>query len=138
MKECYKYYKMLSKEMDQWLKQSVRMDGPGPNGGGEDEANYALAWFPHYLITRSPKVKDRFEDLLNYLAGWVERECLHGYEPEAESLPGSAKKGLLAEAQAWGTNPVDASIASATARRYLRPRIVGGCSASWPRTARSR
>ncbi len=89
LKECYRYYKMLSKEMDQWLNQSVRMDGPGPNGGGEDEANYALAWFPHYLITRSSKVRDRFEHLLDYLAGWVERECLHGYEMEAEAHHGT-------------------------------------------------
>ena len=28
----------------------------------------------------------------------------HGYEPEAESLPGSPKKGLLEEVQAWGAN----------------------------------
>jgi hypothetical protein len=89
MKECYKYYKALRNEMDQWLKQSMRMDGPGPHGGGEDEANYALAWFPHYLVTRSPKVKEHFQNLLDYLAGWVERECLHGYEPEAEAHHGT-------------------------------------------------
>ncbi|MBD3180783.1 hypothetical protein GF312_00725 [Candidatus Poribacteria bacterium] len=88
-KECYKYYKMLRKEMDNWLAQSMRMDGPGPNGGGEDEANYALAWLPHYLITRNPKVKEHFENLLDCLAGWVERECLHGYEPEAEAHHGT-------------------------------------------------
>jgi len=28
----------------------------------------------------------------------------HGYEPEAESLPGSPRKGLLAEAQTWGAD----------------------------------
>ena len=75
--------------MDRWLGQSMRMDGPGPNGGGEDEANYALAWFPHYLATGNPKVKKQFQHLLDYLAGWVERECLHGYEPEAEAHHGT-------------------------------------------------
>lgn len=84
LKECYKYYKMLRDEMDRWLAQSMRMDGPGPNEGGEDEANYSLAWLPHYLVTGNPKVVERFQHLLDYLAGWVERECLHGYEPEAE------------------------------------------------------
>jgi len=89
LKECHKYYKMLRDEMDNWLKQSIRMDGPGPNGGGEDESNYALAWFPHYLATGSPRVKEHFQHLLDYLAGWVERECLHGYEPEAEAHHGT-------------------------------------------------
>ncbi len=89
LKECHKYCKMLRDEMDNWLKQSMRMDGPGPNGGGEDEANYALAWFPHYLVTGDPKVKKHFRNLLDCLAGWVERECLHGYEPEAEAHHGT-------------------------------------------------
>ena len=89
LKECHKYYRMLRDEMDRWLAQSMRMDGPGPNGGGEDEANYALAWFPHYLVTGNPKVMKHFEHLLDYLAGWVERECLHGYEPEAEAHHGT-------------------------------------------------
>ena len=89
LQECYKYYKNLSGEMDRWLGQSMRMDGPGPNGGGEDEANYALAWFPHYLVTGNPKVIDLFQHLLDYLAGWVEREGLHGYEPKAEAHHGT-------------------------------------------------
>ncbi|MFC1717258.1 hypothetical protein ACFL6S_26595 [Candidatus Poribacteria bacterium] len=80
-KECYRYYKMLRDEMDRWLEQSMRMDGPGPNGGGEDEANYALAWFPHYLVTGNQRVVEQFQHLLDYLAGWIERECLHGFSP---------------------------------------------------------
>jgi hypothetical protein len=89
LKECQKYCKMLRDEMDRWLSHSMRMDGPGPHGGGEDEANYALAWFPHYLVTGNPKVEKHFQHLLDCLAGWVERECLHGYEPEAEAHHGT-------------------------------------------------
>ena len=89
LQECYGCYKTLRDEMDRWLAQSMRMDGPGPHGGGEDEANYALAWFPHYLITGNPKVIDLFQHLIDCLAGWVEREGLHGYEPEAEAHHGT-------------------------------------------------
>ena len=42
VRQCYAYYSDLRREMDQWLKQSVRLDPPGPNQGGEDEANYAF------------------------------------------------------------------------------------------------
>ena len=44
--ECYNAYSKLRTEMGRWLKQSMLLDPPGPNDGGEDEANYALAWFP--------------------------------------------------------------------------------------------
>ncbi len=47
--------------MDAWLDQSRRMDPPSRHGGGEDEANYSLAWFPHYLVTKSKSVKEHFE-----------------------------------------------------------------------------
>ena len=67
----------------------MRSDGPGPNGGGEDEANYALAWFPHYLVTADPAVAEWFRSLLGALAGWVAKECYHGYEPEAEAHHGT-------------------------------------------------
>ncbi|MBI1929699.1 hypothetical protein HYR99_36305, partial [Candidatus Poribacteria bacterium] len=93
IQECYKYYRNLREEMDRWLKQSMRLDPPGPNGGGEDEANYALAWFPHYLVTGNQTVLQHFKHLKSALAGWVKRECLHGYEPEAEDPyndPGAA------------------------------------------------
>ena len=89
VQECYRYYIDLREEMNQWLKQSMALDPPGPNGGGEDEANYALAWFPHYLVTGDKTVLKHFGALKSALAGWVEREGLHGYEPEAEAHHGT-------------------------------------------------
>ena len=89
MKSCFEYYRALRKEMDAWLDQSRRMDPPSKHGGGEDEANYSLAWFPHYLITWNEGVREHFEHLRDMLAGWVERDCLHGYEPEAEAHHGT-------------------------------------------------
>ena len=86
---CYSGYAALRAELSQWLAQSVRYDGPGPNGGGEDEANYALAWFPHYLVTDEQAIADRFRDLLAALADWVATQCHHGYEPEAEAHHGT-------------------------------------------------
>ena len=65
------------------------MDPPSRHGGGEDEANYSLTWFPHYLITGSETAKAHFEYLRDLLGGWVERECMHGYEPEAEAHHGT-------------------------------------------------
>ena len=88
IQESYSAYTALRTEMDQWLQQSRRLDPPGPNDGGEDEANYALAWFPHYLVTGDQAVLRHFEALKAALKGWVERECLHGYEPEAEAHHG--------------------------------------------------
>lgn len=87
--ETYQHYRALREEMDHWLAQSVSMDPSGRNGGGEDEANYALAWVPHYLVTGSETVKYHFEYLRDMLAGWVERECKHGYEPRAEAHHGT-------------------------------------------------
>jgi hypothetical protein len=75
--------------MDAWLKQTVRLDPPGAQGGGEDEANYALAWFPHYLVTGSELARAHFESLLDLLEGWVQRDCFHGYELEAEAHHGT-------------------------------------------------
>ena len=89
LQECYKYYIDLRGEMDRWLNQSMVLDPPGPNGGGEDEANYTLAWFPHYLVTGDKTVLKHFGGLKSALAGWIERECLHGYEPEAEAHHGT-------------------------------------------------
>jgi len=89
MKECYVYYRQLREELDRWLSQSVRMDIPGPNQGGEDEANYSLAWFPHYLVTKNESVAERFRSLLEDLDNWVKTDCLHGYEPEAEAHHGT-------------------------------------------------
>ena len=86
---CYAGYAALRSELSQWLEQSTRTDGPGPNGGGEDEANYALAWFPHYLVTGDPAIAERFRTLLAALADWVAAQCHHGYEPEAEAHHGT-------------------------------------------------
>lgn len=84
LKNCFEHYQELRLEMDRWLDQSRRMDPPSHQGGGEDEANYSLSWFPHYLITGSKGVRTHFHCLLDQLSGWVNRDCLHGYEPEAE------------------------------------------------------
>lgn len=89
LQACLVAHSALRTEMSAWLAQSVRNDGPGPNGGGEDEANYALAWFGHYLVTREPAIADRFRELLAALAAWVETSCFHGYEPEAEAHHGT-------------------------------------------------
>ena len=86
--ECYEAYTTLRTEMGRWLKQSMLLDPPGPNDGGEDEANYALAWFPHYLITGDATVLQHFEALKAALLGWVKRDCVHGYEPKAEAHHG--------------------------------------------------
>jgi hypothetical protein len=75
--------------MESWIDQSRRMDPPSRHGGGEDEANYALAWFPHYLVTQSDTVREHFVELRDQLSGWVERECHHGYETEAEAHHGT-------------------------------------------------
>ena len=85
---CYVEYTKLRNEMGRWLKQSMLLDPPGPNDGGEDEANYALAWFPHYLITGDTAVLQHFETLKAALLGWVKRDCVHGYEPKAEAHHG--------------------------------------------------
>ena len=89
LQACFAGYSALRAELSDWLAQSLRCDGPGPNGGGEDEANYALAWFPHYLVTREPAITERFRDLLAALAAWVDTSCFHGYEPEAEAHHGT-------------------------------------------------
>ncbi len=83
-RECHHHSLKLRQEMDSWIHQSRRMDPPSRHGGGEDEANYVLAWFPHYLVTQSEAVREHFFDLRDLLSGWIERECHHGYETEAE------------------------------------------------------
>ena len=88
IRECYTGYTTLRNEMGRWLKQSMLLDPPGPNDGGEDEANYALAWFPHYLITGDTAVLKHFDMLKAALLGWVKRDCVHGYEPKAEAHHG--------------------------------------------------
>ena len=89
IESAYQHYKNLRHEMKNWLKQSIWMDPPGRNQGGEDEANYALSWFDHYAITHDPTVLEHFYHLRTALLNWVQRECYHGYEPEAEAHHGT-------------------------------------------------
>ena len=89
IQETFEHSRNLRKEMEAWIKQSRQMDPPSRHGGGEDEANYALAWFPHYLVTGSSDVREHFTELRDLLSGWVERECHHGYETEAEAHHGT-------------------------------------------------
>lgn len=79
----------LRADLSRWLDQSRLLDGPYRNQGGEDEANYSLTWFSHYLITNDDAILDRFRSLLADLAGWVASDCEHGYEPEAEAHHGT-------------------------------------------------
>lgn len=65
------------------------MDGPHRNHGGEDEANYALTWFPHYLVTGEEAIIERFRSLLADLLTWVRTDGHHGYEQEAEAHHGT-------------------------------------------------
>lgn len=88
LNDCFEAYSSLRTAMRRWLQQSMMLDPPGPNDGGEDEANYALAWFPHYLITGDSNVLEHFDTLKDALAGWVERDCFHGYEKKAEAHHG--------------------------------------------------
>ncbi len=108
MTACHAAFLGLRQEMSRWLGQSRRVDGPGPNGGGEDEANYSLAWFPHYLVTGEAGVPEHFRELLDALAGWVDRECHQGYEAEAEAHHGT-EPFLLFLPRYLGLFPEDAT-----------------------------
>ena len=88
LQDCFDAVTSLRKEMDAWAEQTGRLDPPGQQGGGEDEANYALSFFPHYLVTGNPLCRELFDGLLEELSGWVDGECVHGYEPVAEAHHG--------------------------------------------------
>ncbi|MBI3948067.1 MAG: hypothetical protein HY321_19275 [Armatimonadetes bacterium] len=107
MESVYPHYCRLREEMERWLAQSIRLDPPA-QGGGEDEANYALAWFPHRLVTGSEKVRGHLEGLLGLLAEWVRRDGVHGYEPEAEAHHGT-EPFLLFLPRYTGLFPEDAA-----------------------------
>ncbi|MBT5055099.1 MAG: hypothetical protein HOM68_01045 [Gemmatimonadetes bacterium] len=79
----------LRTDLSRWLEQSSLMDGPHRNHGGEDEANYALTWFPHYLVTGDAAIIERFESLLADLLTWVRTDGYHGYERSAEAHHGT-------------------------------------------------
>ena len=87
--QTYAHYVALRRELSLWVEQSIRRDGPDKNQGGEDEANFALAFFPHYLVSGDERIAVRFRALANDLKAWVRAECLHGYEPEAEAHHGT-------------------------------------------------
>jgi hypothetical protein len=89
LSQTFQHYSTLRRELTLWLEQSAQRDGPDRHQGGEDEANYALSWFPHYLVTREPAVAERFGALLADLKNWVDSQCLHGYEAEAEAHHGT-------------------------------------------------
>ena len=54
--QAHAHYNALRGDMSQWIAQSIRRDGPDQNHGGEDEANYALAFFSHYLISGDERI----------------------------------------------------------------------------------
>ena len=87
--QTYAHYVALRREFSLWVEQSMRRDGPDKNHGGEDEANFALAFFPHYLVSGDERTAVRFRSLANDLKAWVSTECLHGYEAEAEAHHGT-------------------------------------------------
>ena len=87
--QTYANYVALRRELSLWVEQSIRRDGPDRNQGGEDEANFALAFFPHYLVSGDERIAVRFRSLANDLKAWVGAECLHGYEAEAEAHHGT-------------------------------------------------
>ena len=87
--QTYAHYVALRRELSLWVEQSIRRDGPDRNQGGEDEANFALAFFLHYLVSGDERIAVRFRALANDLKAWVRAECLHGYEPEAEAHHGT-------------------------------------------------
>lgn len=83
-------YSALRAELSLWLQQSIQRDGPDRHGGGEDEANYALAFLPHYLLTRDAVLAERLRSLRDDLKAWVDSDdCLHGYERHAEAHHGT-------------------------------------------------
>ena len=89
METTFKHYQALRTELTRWLEHSTRNDPPSKNRGGEDEANYALAWVAHYLVTGDPEIERWMRSLFADLANWVKSDCHHGYEPEAEAHHGT-------------------------------------------------
>jgi len=71
------------------LKQSRTLDAVGPQGGGEDEANYALTWQVLHLLTGDEEAAAFCHELFADLRRWVATDCVDGYEPEAEAHHGT-------------------------------------------------
>ena len=87
--QAYVHYNALRHEMSRWLEQSIKRDGPDRHEGGEDEANYALAFFPHYLLSGDEQIAERFRSLAADLKHWVATEGHLGYQAEAEAHHGT-------------------------------------------------
>ncbi|MDA3961845.1 MAG: hypothetical protein PF961_13735 [Planctomycetota bacterium] len=79
----------LLKGLHQTLTQSMLLDAPGPNGGGEDEANYALPWLLLHLLTGDHEAATHAHDLFTDLQRWVAEHCIDGYEADAEAHHGT-------------------------------------------------
>lgn len=120
MKQYVAAAEALRRELAAWLKQTRRLDPPGPHGGGEDEANYALAWFPYFLAWQDCDALEWFGELLEQLGDWVERECVDGYEPIAEAHHGPEPFLLfLPRCAALTTDPAPAAMLDAAAQHIL-------------------
>lgn len=73
----------------QSLAQSRKLDAIGPHGGGEDEANYALAWQVLRLVTGDALAATHCHELFADLERWIRKAGVDGYEPEAEAHHGT-------------------------------------------------
>ena len=89
LSQTFAHYAALRREMSLWVEQSIQRDGPDRHQGGEDEANYALAFFPQYLISGEERIVERFRSLVADLKHWVATEGHLGYEAEAEAHHGT-------------------------------------------------
>ncbi len=89
LSQTFAHYTALRREMSLWVEQSLQRDGPDRHQGGEDEANYALAFFPQYLISGEERIVERFRSLVADLKHWVATEGHLGYEAEAEAHHGT-------------------------------------------------
>ena len=89
LSKTFAHYAALRREMSLWVEQSIQRDGPDRHQGGEDEANYALAFFPQYLISGEERIVERFRSLVADLKHWVATEGHLGYEAEAEAHHGT-------------------------------------------------
>ncbi len=71
------------------LQQSRQLDAPGPHGGGEDEANYALPWLLLHLLCGDEAVAEHAHGLYQDLERWVQTNGVDGYEADAEAHHGT-------------------------------------------------
>ncbi|MEM7030708.1 MAG: hypothetical protein AAF629_14170 [Chloroflexota bacterium] len=86
---AYQYRNELLEHLKKWLRITRLLDKKGPNNGGEDEANYAISFFPYWMLTQDEDAKAHFETMFTDLIQWVETDCYQGYEPVAEAHHGT-------------------------------------------------